>query len=183
MKDWLRRSTRMTGETARRITGISTVFGGFQWADPGPPQRDRVLHFIQVLEDRRVLYNPSYLEVRGQVIDSLIEIRKACIEALKGFGEKDFAVVPIKAIGAACRRFQDDANLDFPLAHSGQHHHDHIDVGFFVALGALRATVGQQVALLSAHYDIEIDGDLAMVLPEADFDRRDRDPLHDRDDL
>jgi hypothetical protein len=37
--------------------------------------------------------------------------------------------------------------------------------GFFVALGSYRATVGQQVALLAAHYDIDIEGDLASVLP------------------
>ena len=37
--------------------------------------------------------------------------------------------------------------------------------GFFTALGAFRAAVGQQVALLAAHYDIDIEGDLAAVLP------------------
>ena len=37
--------------------------------------------------------------------------------------------------------------------------------GFFVALGAYRATVGHQVALLAAHYDLDIEGDLALILP------------------
>jgi len=174
VKDWLRRSTRMTGDTARRITGISTIFGGFQWTDPGPPQREKVRHFIVALEDRRALFNPGYLEVRDQVIHSLSQIREICTEALKGLGEKDFAVVPIKAIRAACRRFQDDANLDFRNYSAGHHHHDHADLGFFVALGALRATVGQQIAMLSAHYDIEINGELALILPEPDTGDRDQ---------
>ncbi len=159
----------MTGDTARRITGISTPIFGFQWADPGPTQRDRVRHFILVLEDRRVLFNPGFLEVRSEVIHSLHQIREACTAALKDFGETDFAIVPIKAIRAACRRFQDDATLDFRL-YTNARHYDHEDIGFFVALGALRATIGQQVAMLAAYYDIEIEGELASVLPELDTD-------------
>jgi hypothetical protein len=33
---------------------------------------------------------------------------------------------------------------------------------------AFRATVGQQVALLAAHYDIDIEGSLASTLPKID---------------
>jgi hypothetical protein len=41
-----------------------------------------------------------------------------------------------------------------------------MDISFFhVALGAYRAMVGQQAALLAAHCDINIEGDLAAVLP------------------
>lgn len=37
--------------------------------------------------------------------------------------------------------------------------------GFFTALGAYRATVGYQVVLLAAYYDLTIEGELAGVLP------------------
>jgi hypothetical protein len=43
-----------------------------------------------------------------------------------------------------------------------------LDAGFFTALGALRATIGQQLALLAAHYDLDIAGDLADMLPRPD---------------
>ncbi len=36
---------------------------------------------------------------------------------------------------------------------------------FFTALGAFRATIGQQIALPAAHYDIDVEGDLVAILP------------------
>ena len=39
-----------------------------------------------------------------------------------------------------------------------------------MALGAFRATVGYQVALLAAHYDLDVEDDLASVLPDLDRD-------------
>jgi hypothetical protein len=77
-----------------------------------------------------------------------------------------FAYLRLRAIREACRRFHDDENMDFRFFDRIDHYG--VGVGFFVALGALRATVGQQVALLSAHYDINVEGDLASVLPRQD---------------
>jgi hypothetical protein len=155
----------MTGDVARRITGISTPLFGILWADPGASQADRVRGFLVELEDRRVLYNPMWLEVPQQVDHSLHEIRRACTAALQDFSADDFAVVPIRAIRAACRRFHDDSNMDFQHFDRRDYGQHDPGAGFFVALGALRATIGQQVAMLAAHYDLEIEGDLATVLP------------------
>lgn len=157
----------MSGETARRITGISGPFGGVQWADPGPSDRERVRGFLVELEDRRVLYNPDWLEVRQQVDTSVVEIRRACTDALKTFSPSDFAMLPIRNIRAACRRYLDDSTIGF--RHVGfDYHRGEMSAGAFLALGAFRAAVGQEVARLAGHYDIEIEGDLATVLPELD---------------
>ncbi len=163
-KGLVKRGERATAETARRITGISTPLGGIQWADPGPSERELVRRFMLFLEDRRVLYNPSMLEVRSQVDHSIHEIRKECTEALRQLGERAFAAVSIRAIREAGRRYHDDSNLEFRLIDFWPHRGD-ADAGFFVALGEFRATVGQHVALLAAHYDIDVEGDLATVLP------------------
>lgn len=167
MRNPFKPATRMTAETARRITGISGPFGGIQWADPGPSDHERVRGFLLELEDRRVLYNPDWLEVRHQVDTSIVEIRRVCTEALKTFSPSDFAVLPIRNIRAACRRYLDDSAIEF--RHVGLHpHRDEMSAGVFLALGAFRATVGQEVARLASHYDIEIEGDLASVVPELD---------------
>jgi hypothetical protein len=162
-RGFLRKSEKITAETARRITGISTPFGGVQWADPGPSEREHVRRFILFLEDRRVLYNPDYLEVRSQVDHSIHEIRRECTDALRQAGENAFAAVPIRSIREACRTFHDESNLQFRHIDAAYRHGE--SAGFFVALGGFRAVVGQQVALLAAHYDLDIDGDLASVLP------------------
>jgi len=171
MKRPMRDARRVTAETARKITGISTPLGGVQWSDPGPSQRELVRRFIVALEDRRVLYNPMWLEIRSQVESSIHEIRAACTKTLQQLGEHDFAVVPVRAIREACRRFHDDSNLDFRFFDLRDRYHHDATPGFFVALGAFRATVGHQVAALAAHYDLAIDGDLASVIPQLDQGR------------
>ena len=164
MTKLVKKAGRVTAETTRRITGISTPIGGIQWTDPGPSERARVRHFFLALEDRRALYNPMQLEVRGDVEWSLRELRKDCTAALRSLDEDAFAVPAVRGIREACRRFHDDSQLQFRL-YCHQDGRLEADAGFFVALGALRATIGQQVALLAAHYDIDIESDLASIMP------------------
>lgn len=174
MKERGKVATKVSAEAARRITGISTPLGGLQWADPGPSEGEIVRRFLVALEDRRVLYNPMHLEVTSQVERSIHEIRQECTKTLQALGASAFAVTPIRAIREAGRRFHDDQNEEFRFFERDwrdgpdRSWHDRASPGFFVALGAYRATVGQQVALLAAHYDIDIEGDLASILPALD---------------
>jgi hypothetical protein len=167
MAGWFKKSGKVTADTARRITGISTPLGGISWGDPGPDDGETVRRFLVFLEDRRVLFNAMQLEVISQVHRSINDIREECTKTLQALPPKAFAVRPLRAIREAGRRFHDDENEQF-------HYFDHGggrregSPGFFSALGAYRATVGQQVALLSAHYDIDIEGDLASTLPALD---------------
>jgi hypothetical protein len=160
---------RVTAEAARRITGISTPFGGVQWADPGPSDTEIIRKFILFLEDRRVLYNPMSLEVESQVEHSIHEIREGCTKTLQALPAKAFGVIPVRSIRAACRCFHDDELVDF-RNFDGRWRGREEHLGFFMALGAFRATVGQQVAYLAAHYDLDIEGDLASVLPMLETD-------------
>lgn len=173
MRNWFRRKI-VTAEAARRITGVSTPFGGLQWADPGPSDAEVVRHFLVFLEDRRVLYNAMQLEVPFQVESSIHEIREECTHTLQRLGPRAFAVQPIRTIREAGRRFHNDCNEEFRNLNNywdDSMHKRHIaGPGFFTALGAYRATVGFQVALLAAHYDIDVEGDLASVIPVATGD-------------
>lgn len=171
MRNWLKRQTKVTAETARRLTGISTPVGGVQWADPGPSDADFVRQLLVFLEDRRVLYGAYTLEVPSQVHESINEIRRECTRILQGIAPTAFAVTQIRNIRTACKSFQTNEQEDFNLLS-----HDmgsRVGPGFFVALGVLRATVGQQVAVLAAYYDIDVDGDLAAVLPIVERDWED----------
>ncbi len=42
------------------------------------------------------------------------------------------------------------------------------EAGFFVALGELRASIGMQIANLASYYEIELEPDLAAILPAED---------------
>ena len=167
MKNWLEKGKKVTAATARRITGISSPLGGLQWADPGPSDQEIVRGFLVFLEDRRVLYNPYQLEIASQVEHSIHEIREECTKTLRTLSPQVFAATPIRSIRAACRRFHDDQNEEFRFF---DRHWEPSQgrPGFFAALGAFRATVGQQVAMLAAHYDLDVEGDLASVIPSTD---------------
>jgi len=176
MRNWLRR-TKVTADTARRITGISFPFGGLSWADPGPSDAEIVRQFLVFLEDRRALYNPMQLEVPADVERSIHQIREQCTRTLQQLGPDAFAVGPLRMVREAGRRFHDDCQEEFPHFHrewDGPHRHGRdAGPGFFVALGAYRATVGHQVVLLAAHYDLSIEGELASVVPGMVEDRSD----------
>jgi len=69
---------------------------------------------------------------------------------------------------AACRQFLDGPRVEFRNLYP--HHlrgldRDEFDAGFFTALGELRATVGTHIAVLAVRYGIDIEGELAAVLP------------------
>lgn len=163
----LKRSGKVTAATARRITGISTPLGGIQWGDPGPSDGETVRQFVLFLEDRRVLYNAMDLEEISQVERSIHEIREQCTKTLQALPSGAFATPPIRIIRAASRRFHNEQDEEFRFF-DGDRHFRRGSPGFFTALGAYRATVGQQVALLAAYYDLDIEGDLASVLPSLD---------------
>ena len=164
---WFRRSVHITGDKARRVTGISSPFGGIQWADPGPSDRDTVRQFILFLEDRRALYNPMLLEIEDQVDRSVHEIREQCTKALQALGTESFAAHPLRLIRGAARQFHNDRLEEFRFFDHRFNPRDG-SRGFFTALGAFRAAVGYQVALLAAHYDLTVEGDLAAMLPDLD---------------
>jgi hypothetical protein len=168
MQRWFKKGEKVTAEAARRITGISSPFGGIQWGDPGPSTAEIIRQFVVFL--RRVLYNSMDLEVTRKVERSIREIREQCTKTLQALPLKAFAVPPIRIIRSAARRFHDEQNEDFRFFHDAPWDHRRGSPGFFVALGAFRATVGQQVALLAAHYDIDVEGDLASALPQLDED-------------
>ena len=146
---------------ARRFTGVSTPFGGLAW---NPPEDDRktARGFVTFLEDRRVLYNPHYLEIEDQVVQSTLSIREKATEALGQLTEHSPAIVAIKGMRAACRRFLDQPHPSFPHLERSRLNHDS---GFFVALGELRAAVGRYLATLIMAYDLEIEEELASILP------------------
>jgi len=56
-------------ELARRLTGISTPVIGVSW-EPPVSESDAARRVLVFLEDRRVLYEPSELEVPEQCVES-----------------------------------------------------------------------------------------------------------------
>ena len=154
----------------RRVTGFSTPIFGLEWQGP-VSQRETIRHFLTFLEDRRVLFVPYMLEVEEHVSRSVLEIRQRCTETLAELPEDARASGAVRVIRAACRRFLTEPHPDFRNLYGSRDGPDrHGRAAFFTALGELRASVGAQVGLLALIYDLQVEGELASVLPAADDD-------------
>lgn len=101
MRNFFRKSSKVTAETARRVTGIRTPVFGVSWSDPGPSETEIVRRFLVFLEDRRVLYNPFDMETEAEVGHSIHQIREEGTKTLQALSADAFAVVPLRAIREA----------------------------------------------------------------------------------
>lgn len=164
MRNFFRKSGKVTAEKARRVTGISTPVFGVSWADPGPSETESVRRFLVFLEDRRVLYNPFDMETESEVDHSIHQMREECTKTLQALSAGTFASVAVRAIREAGRRFHDEQHEDY-RHFDFQWRGSHARPAFFVALGAFRATVGHQVAVLAGRYGIDVEGTLASIMP------------------
>lgn len=164
-------------EIAKRLTGFSTPFGGAQW-QPAVAEVTVARRVIRFLEDRRVLFNPGELESPGHCVESVIEIRRTLTEELANL---DGAYQPLAAtltgMRAACRKFLDTAHAvnDHGFLWTPNHHNGTPGWRFDTALGELRGVIGVHLAQLAAHYKLDIEDDLAAIIPTPDDDTPDDD--------
>jgi hypothetical protein len=156
---------------ASRFTGFSIPIFGVQW-NPPVDERKVVRKLIRAVEDRRVLFVPMYLEQPSQVTASVLEIRGLLTSALQDIPDDSAAAAPLRAMRAACRRFLEEPRPDFPhLSHRHwrpDHGRDDGGPAFFVSLGELRATFGFYVATLACGYGIDVEEELASIMPPVD---------------
>ena len=146
---------------AKSLTGISTPFFGLSW---NPPETDReiVRTLITFLEDRRALYNPYNIETPMFVDQSLIEIRKELTSLLQRIGDHPEISPHLRAMRAACRKYLNEVgNQNRPRFH-------YREFETFAALGELRAVFGIHIAQLAVKYGIDVEDELASILPIED---------------
>jgi hypothetical protein len=154
-------------DAARRLTGISTPFGGVSFAPPTETEREAAHHLITFLEDRRVLYNPSELEEREHCIRSVLEIRAELIRMAREHDRSGALGAELRAMAAACRKFLDAIHRltvhDRFALRPGS-----FGYGAWVldsALGELRGVMGIHIAQVAARYDVDVAEELATTLP------------------
>ncbi len=147
---------------AKSLTGISTPVFGFSW-NPPETEREIVRKLLVFLEDRRALYNPFDIEMPEYVDRSIIEVRRELTKILKTLDENAEISQHIRAMRTACRKF-----LNQITPHNRHRYYGYDNAEFFAALGELRAIFGIHIAQLCVKYGIDIEQELASILPMAD---------------
>lgn len=147
------------------FTGISCPIFGVSW-NPSIPEINIAKKIIVFLEDRRVLFNPYYLEVFEQCIDSVLEIRKFLTNILIELINSKELKEHVEAMRAACRKFLDKTNdkhgaihhnIYFPGRNNGEN--------FFIVLGDFRTELGFRIGLIAMMFGLDLNDELSSILP------------------
>jgi hypothetical protein len=160
----LRKAKLKSNTLLSRLGGVSAFGFGVSLKMP-EADRTIVRELLTFLEDRRALYVGAIWEQPEHVTQSVQHMRSELTHALKRLGEKSAAAAACRSMRGACRDF---------LTGVGAIELRGIDRRFFdgwqgetflIALGALRATFGQQIALLAHLYNVDLEEHLASILP------------------
>lgn len=150
-----------------RITGFSVPIFGVSW-NPSESERSIAKRVISELEDRRVLFNPSEMEVPHHCVSSVIEIRRLLSRELGALDENTSLAKSLRAMRAACRKFLDSVEADEKIVRFGAQLGHYASWSFNGAVGELRGVFGIHIAQIAASYGLDIEGQLASILPAQD---------------
>ena len=156
-------------EIVNRLNGISCPVFGVQWT-PSVLDVTVARRVMRFLEDRRELYNPFAWEEPGHCVESVLEIRRFLTEELGNLPPSSDLAPHLKAVRGACRKFLDAMQHERGGRIVRLHDYGSDSFGFHSALGEFRGAIGPHVAAIAVQYGIDVEDDLARVLPAADDD-------------
>lgn len=162
-------------EVIARITGISVPVFGLQWT---PPEADRAIakRVLTFLEDRRVLYVPSEMEVPHHGVQSVLRIREFLTTELGRLTGEGQLPQSLRAMRAACRKFLDCVGPeDGPVVRHAFERGHYASWEFNQALGEMRGVFGIYIAILAATHGLDIEQGLVKIVPGVDKDDRSAD--------
>ena len=154
-------------EIVKRLTGISTPIFGVSWT-PVESERMVAKRVISQLEDRRVLYVPSEMEIPSHCVSSVMEIRRLLTTAISDLSDDSELAKSLRAMRAACRKFLVTVSSDERIIHFGAHQGHYESWHFNGAVGELRGVFGIHLAQVASRYGLDIEDELASILPVPD---------------
>lgn len=166
-------------EIAKRVTGFSTPVFGVSWTPP-ESERDIAKRIIAELEDRRVLYNPSEMEMPEHCVTSVIQIRRLLSHELGTSEDGSSLAGSLRAMRSTCRKFLDTVGADERIVKYGASPGHYANWEFNSAVGELRGVFGVHLAQIATQYGLDIEDDLASILPVVE-DKDETQPAHQGD--
>jgi hypothetical protein len=159
-----------------RPTGAGAFGFSLNW-EKVPGDKEVARRVITFLEDRRLLFGDRHNEDEMECVYSAIEIRRFLTEELTKAKPGRSLDESLRAMRTAMRAFVEAAGPD---AIRFQYHPPGSSADLFsLALGDLRSLVGLHLAVIARQYGIEVEPDLARILPpdiSADDDTADPRP-------
>lgn len=147
-----------------RVSGgsVSILGFGIDWERTEGDERI-ARYVVGYLEDRRLLFGDRHVEDEGHCVASALECRSMLTRQLAEAGLGQQLEASLKAMRASFRQFVERAG---PHGRNFRRRGSMYEADpFSLALGDLRAQVGEQLARMAWRYDLEIDYSLATILP------------------
>lgn len=145
-----------------RPTGASAWGVGFQW-ERRETDAEIARRVISLLEDRRMLWVDMSYEYPDHCLASAKQTRDALTDQINSPAISDDLASMLKQIR---KLFADFMTTAPRAAAHGQMFGPLSAEPFSVALGSLRAAVGDRLATLVAAYGLDVDEDLATIIPD-----------------
>jgi hypothetical protein len=142
-------------------TGVGAFGFSLNW-EKVPGDEDVARRVVTVLEDRRLLFGERHSEDEMHCVHSAIEIRKLLTDELARAKPGRSLAESLRAMRTAMRAFVDAAG---PEARNFRYHYGNQTDRSSLALGELRSLVGLHLAVIADRYGIEVEPDLARILP------------------
>jgi hypothetical protein len=154
-------------EIASRLTGISSPIFGVSW---NPPAAELTVarRVIAFLEDRRVLFADESIEVPSHCVSSVLELRRYLTSEIQQLADSELCR-SLRAMRAACRKFMESVDDRGGIVVRRGFDHGHwASWRFGAALGEMRATFGLHIAKIATQNGLDVEDDLARILPASD---------------
>jgi Family of unknown function (DUF6650) len=154
----------------KRINGLGIGGVSISW-NPSRTDKGYVKEIISFLEDRRVLYNPSEMEVPRHCVESVLEIRRFLTGKIGQIQGEKLSII-LKGMQSACRKFLDTVGVQGDVLRFAGLQGHWANWTFNSAVGELRGVFGMYLAELSVMYKLDIEDNLASILPVSDIDTK-----------
>jgi hypothetical protein len=144
-----------------RPTGVGAFGFSLNW-DKVPGDEEVARRVVAFLEDRRLLFGDRHAEDELDCVHSAIEIRHFLTEELTRAKPGHSLAESLRAMRTAARAFVETAG---PGARNFGYHDGAMTDRFSLALGELSSLVGIHLAVIADQYNIEVEPELARILP------------------
>lgn len=167
---WLGSTPSVILRGTRRLRGAGLSILGFgvnaSWEPPPATEAARLGRVVTFLENRRVLYDPTEIELPDRCFMSVVEIREFLEAELIQEDRGSILASHLRGMSAECRTF-----LTRTQAYGIPGPTTSWSLGYAVfgmALGELRRGLGFHLAALVAPHELEVRGSLRDILPATD---------------
>lgn len=148
-----------------RLTGVGGLGFSINW-ESSPGDREVARRVVNYLEDRRLLWGDRHGGDERHCIKSAIEIRQFLTGQISEPHVGKHLTASLKAMRGACRKFVEAGGMDgMKFGYECGSYEARL---FGMALGDLRTSIGVQVDVIARKYDLEVEEELARILPASD---------------